>query len=387
MAFLGTICVYGRGRAVVASTGMDTELGKIARSIQTLRQGQTPLQKRLAGLARILALATVILCAVIFLAGWLHGIPVSIMLLTAISLAVAAIPESLPAVITIVLSFGVQKMVKKNALVKKLPAVETLGSVSVICSDKTGTLTQNQMTVKKVFCNGVLYDIAGGGYQPLGDILTQDGMKSGDPLLQKLLEASCLCNDATLFQEKADGSDAWRITGDPTEGALLTLAAKAGLWRDALEKDLPRVGELPFDSERKMMTTIHRMDDGRYICYVKGALDNLEHKCLDFPAKALEVNKSLADDGHRVLALACKIIDDLPEKLQIDEIENGPDLPGTGGHDRPAPGGGAGRGGTVPQRRYPAGDDHRGPSGHRPGHRPGVGHLLARRSASDRNGA
>ncbi|HBZ86852.1 MAG: hypothetical protein A2509_01155 [Candidatus Edwardsbacteria bacterium RIFOXYD12_FULL_50_11] len=323
MAFLGTICVYGRGRAVVASTGMNTELGRIAQSIQTLRQGQTPLQKRLAGLARILALATVILCAVIFLAGWLHGIPVSVMLLTAISLAVAAIPESLPAVITIVLSFGVQKMVKKNALVKKLPAVETLGSVSVICSDKTGTLTQNQMTVKKVFCNGVLYDVRGGGYQPMGEILSQDGKKADDPLFQKLLNASCLCNDATLFQEKADGSDAWKIAGDPTEGALLTLAAKAGLWRDSLEKDLPRVGELPFDSERKMMTTIHRMGDGKYICYVKGALDNLEHKCPDFPAQALEINRSLAEGGHRVLALAYKIIEALPEKLEIDQIERG----------------------------------------------------------------
>ncbi|MBU1355044.1 MAG: cation-translocating P-type ATPase [Candidatus Edwardsbacteria bacterium] len=323
MAFLGTICVYGRGRAVVAATGMSTELGKIAKSIQSLRQGQTPLQKRLAGLARILALATVILCAVIFLAGWLHGIPISIMLLTAISLAVAAIPESLPAVITIVLSFGVQKMVKKNALVKKLPAVETLGSVSVICSDKTGTLTQNQMTVKKVFCGGILYDVEGGGYQPQGNILSPGGNIAPDDQFLQLLKASCLCNDATLFQEKAAGSDAWRITGDPTEGALLTLAAKAGLWRDSLEKDLPRAGELPFDSERKMMTTIHRMDDGRYICYVKGALDNLERICLDFPAKANEVNKSLADGGQRVLALACKIIDDLPEKLEINEIERG----------------------------------------------------------------
>ena len=242
MAFLGTICVYGRGKAVVTATGMNTELGQIARSIQSLKDGETPLQKRLAGLAKVLALATVALCAVIFAAGWMHGIPVPVMLLTAISLAVAAIPESLPAVITIVLSMGVQKMAGKNALVKKLPAVETLGSVSVICSDKTGTLTQNQMTVKKVFCGGMEYGVSGSGYQPEGVILSADGQKAQGELFRLMMEAACLCNDATLFQEKADGSDSWRITGDPTEGALLTMAAKTGLWPEALEKDLPRAG-------------------------------------------------------------------------------------------------------------------------------------------------
>jgi Ca2+-transporting ATPase len=319
MAFLGTVCVYGRGKAAVAATGMNTELGKIAKSIQTLKQSQTPLQKRLAGLARILALGTVILCAVIFLAGWLHGIQVSVMLLTAISLAVAAIPESLPAVITIVLSMGVQRMVKKNSLVKKLPAVETLGSVSVICSDKTGTLTQNQMTVKRLFCNGVNYDVEGSGYQPEGRIGNRNEINE---LLDHLLKAACLCNDATLFQEKADGSDAWKISGDPTEGAMLTLAAKAGYWRETLEKDLPRVAELPFDSDRKMMTTIHRQKDGRYICYVKGALDNMEHACSNFPAQTIDANKILADSGHRVLALAYKLLNALPEKIAIDAIEN-----------------------------------------------------------------
>jgi len=318
MAFLGTVCVYGRGKAAVAATGMNTELGKIAKSIQTLKQGQTPLQKRLAGLARILALGTVILCAVIFLAGWLHGIQVSVMLLTSISLAVAAIPESLPAVITIVLSMGVQRMVKKNSLVKKLPAVETLGSVSVICSDKTGTLTQNQMTVKKLFCNGIIYDVEGSGYQPAGRI---GNLTEINEPLDHLLKGACLCNDATLFQEKADGSDAWKISGDPTEGAMLTLAAKAGYWRETLEKDLPRVAELPFDSDRKMMTTVHRQRDGRYICYVKGALDNMEQACSNFPAQTISANKTLADSGHRVLALAYKLLNTMPEKIVIGAIE------------------------------------------------------------------
>ena len=323
MAFLGTICVYGRGKAVVTATGMGTELGQIARSIQSLKDGETPLQKRLAGLAKVLALATVALCAVIFAAGWMHGIPVPVMLLTAISLAVAAIPESLPAVITIVLSMGVQMMVKKNALVKKLPAVETLGSVSVICSDKTGTLTQNQMTVKKIFCGGTEYGVSGSGYRPEGSILSGDGQKPQGEMFRLMMQAACLCNDATLFQEKADGSDSWRITGDPTEGALLVMAAKAGLWPEAMEKDFPRTAELPFDSERKMMTTIHRREDGRYVCFVKGALDHLEHRCRDFPPEAAGINKTLADGGYRVLAFGYKIIDILPEKPSPAEIEAG----------------------------------------------------------------
>ena len=322
MAFLGTTCVYGRGRGLVTATGMDTQLGSIARSIQTLKDGQTPLQQRLAGLARVLALATVGLCVIIFLAGWLHGIGIRVMLLTAISLAVAAIPESLPAVITIVLSLGVQKMARHKALVKKLPAVETLGSVSVICSDKTGTLTQNQMTVVSLLCRGSLYQVSGSGYQPEGTITAPPGRTDDQEALRSLLTAACLCNDATLFQEQAGGSGAWGISGDPTEGALLTAAAKAGLWREALERELPRVAELPFDSERKMMTTIHRRPDGRLVCYVKGALDSLERRCRDFPESALEANQQLADTGHRVLALASKLLEELPEELLPEDLEN-----------------------------------------------------------------
>jgi Ca2+-transporting ATPase len=320
MAFLGTTCVYGRGRGLVAATGMDTQLGRIASSIQTLKDGQTPLQQRLAGLARILALATVALCAVIFLAGWLHGIEVKVMLLTAISLAVAAIPESLPAVITIVLSVGVQKMARRKALVKKLPAVETLGSVSVICSDKTGTLTQNQMTVTRLFCDGTVHQVSGAGYQPEGDISPPLGSGAGGEVLRQLLQAACLCNDATLFQEKSGG--AWNISGDPTEGALLTAAAKAGLWREALERQLPRAAELPFDSERKMMTTVHRTPEGRFICYVKGAMDSLERRCRDFPQSAAAANQQLADSGHRMLAFAFKMLEELPEELMPEDLEN-----------------------------------------------------------------
>ncbi len=257
MAFMGTTCVYGRGRAVAVATGMNTELGRIARSIQEISHGQTPLQKRLAFVGWIMALAGVAVCIAIFLLGWVQGIPLNTMLVTAIALAVAAIPESLPAVVTIVLTMGIQRMIRKKALVKKLPAVETLGSVSVICSDKTGTLTQNQMTVREIFSDGVLYSVEGSGYSPCGAIKGENGAPCSASLT-RLLEAACLCNDATLFEEENNGAASWKITGDPTEGALLTAAGKGGLWKKDLESCFSRAAELPFDSDRKLMTTVHR---------------------------------------------------------------------------------------------------------------------------------
>ncbi|MCU0607126.1 MAG: cation-translocating P-type ATPase [Candidatus Edwardsbacteria bacterium] len=319
MAFMGTVCVYGRGRALVAATGMETELGRIARYIQTLRQGETPLQKRLAGLAKILAGATVALCALIFVAGWLKGIAPPLMLLTAISLAVAAIPESLPAVITIVLSMGIQRMVKKNALVKRLPAVETLGSVTVICSDKTGTLTQNQMTCTDVICGGT-FTVEGTGYAPAGRIMDGGAPADVSGAMGMLLDACCLCNDAALAEEPAG----WAISGDPTEGALLTLAAKAGKWKAQADARSPRVAELPFDSDRKLMTTVHRQEDGRFVCYTKGAVDNLLARCAAAAApEIMAANRALAEGGKRVLAFAYRVIEAVPGRPVADDIERG----------------------------------------------------------------
>jgi P-type Ca2+ transporter type 2C len=324
MGFMGTTCVYGRGKGVVTETGMNTQLGRIARSIQEIAQGQTPLQLRLAHVGWVMALAGIGICVSIFFIGWLRGFPLDTMLVTAIALAVAAIPESLPAVVTIVLTMGIQRMIRKRALVKKLPAVETLGSVTVICSDKTGTLTQNQMTVKEVFCDGILYAVEGSGYGPQGDVRGANGSPRGSETFRRLIEAACLCNDATLREERASGTAAWKILGDPTEGALLTLAGKCGSWKESLDSCLCRVGEIPFDSDRKLMTTIHQLEDGRFAVYTKGALDQLLARCGgDHKESILAMNQKLAGSGRRVLAFGYKILDRQPENLEPREIENG----------------------------------------------------------------
>ena len=322
MAFMGTICVYGRGKAVVTDTGMNTQLGKIARSIQEITQGQTPLQKRLAHVGWVMAMAGVGICVAIFVIGWIQGIALNTMLLTAIALAVAAIPESLPAVVTIVLTMGIQRMIRKKALLKKLPAVETLGSVTVICSDKTGTLTQNQMTVKEIFCDGVLYGVEGSGYSPNGKIKGEKGSSAHSESLKRLLEAACLCNDATLSKGNGVRAEEWKITGDPTEGALLALAGKTGMWKKDLEACLLRVAELPFDSDRKLMTTFHQMDDGRYLAYTKGAPDQLLERCAgDSKEKILAANLSLAGSGRRVLAFGYRIYPELPTSRDPQTLE------------------------------------------------------------------
>jgi Ca2+-transporting ATPase len=325
MVFMGTLCVYGRGRAVVTGTGMNTQLGRIAQSIQEIHQGQTPLQKRLAHVGWVMAVVGVGICFSIFFLGLLKGFPLNTMLITAIALAVAAIPESLPAVVTIVLTMGVQRMIRKKALVKKLPAVETLGSVTVICSDKTGTLTQNQMTVKEIFCDGALYPVEGTGCAPVGTIQGIDHAPGCAQRLRHLMEAACLCNDATLFIEKTDGKPGcWKITGDPTEGALLTLAGKAGVWKKDLERLCGRIAELPFDSDRKLMTTVHPLGDGRYIAYTKGAPDRLLERCSeDRKEKILEINHELAAAGRRVLAFGYKILPRAPAQEELERIEEG----------------------------------------------------------------
>ncbi len=266
MVYSSTIVTNGRGKAVVTATGMRTEVGKIAKLIQETEQQVTPLQEKLKGLGKMMSIAVIVIALLVFAAGLASGEPLSVMFLTAIALAVAAIPEGLPTVITISLAVGVQAMAAKNALVRRLPSVETLGSVDVICTDKTGTLTHNQMTVTALLMDGNVYEITGSGYEVKGSFL-HDKETVDAKRLFPLLKIGALCNDA-LFTEQRE------VIGDPTEAALLVAAEKAGLKRSILEEKQPRTGELPFSSERKMMTTFHGNRS-----YTKGAPDVVLAHC------------------------------------------------------------------------------------------------------------
>ncbi|MBU2560985.1 MAG: calcium-translocating P-type ATPase, SERCA-type [Nanoarchaeota archaeon] len=267
MVFSSTIIVRGHGKALVCDTGMRTEIGKIAHMIQTTETEMTPLQKQLAKLGKWLGILTIVICGIVFLTGiFMHEGKVLELFFAAVALAVAAIPEGLPAVVTISLSMGVRRMVKRNALVRHLPSVETLGCTTVICSDKTGTLTHNEMTVKHVFMNGKDATVDGSGYRP-------EGKFSVDPKeLDMLLKIGVLNNDAKLDR------DEWSVMGDPTEGCLITSALKAGIDKTELDKNFPRIDEIPFDSERKRMTTVHEIS-GKRFAYVKGAPDLLLGQC------------------------------------------------------------------------------------------------------------
>ncbi len=307
MVYKGTTVTYGRGRAIVVATGMRTELGRIATMLQEEEEVRTPLQRRLAVFSRKLAVAVLAICAIVFGIGILRGEGTLLMLLTAISLAVAAIPEALPAVITISLALGAKKMVKTNALVRKLPAVETLGSVTYICSDKTGTLTLNRMTVEEVWAGG-------------------QRVKAGDEAVRRcedLMKGLALSNDA------AEGEEG--LVGDPTETALYAVAKRHGFEKEQLEEVYPRVAEVPFDSERKCMTTIHRLDDGRFISYTKGAPDVLvrcgtalwaEGGEAQVDARAITgANDEMAARGLRVLCVARRIWNALPAEITPDTVE------------------------------------------------------------------
>jgi P-type Ca2+ transporter type 2C len=270
MVYASTIISQGRAIAIITATGMNTEVGKIAKLIKEAHEKLTPLQKKLRQLGKYLTIAVIVVAIIIFLAGIFSGHPIETMFLTAIALAVAAIPEGLPAVITISLALGVQKMIKKNALVRKLPSVETLGSVSVICTDKTGTLTHNQMTVVKAWANDKEYEISGAGYEPKGNF-SIEGKLANPEMLHQMLKIGMLCNDAKLT-----GKDKNReVLGDPTEAALIVSAEKVGFDLKEHSKKEPRVDEIPFTSERKMMTTIHK---GK-VSYTKGAPDVIIEKC------------------------------------------------------------------------------------------------------------
>ncbi|PRR79593.1 calcium-translocating P-type ATPase, PMCA-type [Clostridium vincentii] len=311
MAFMSTLSTYGRGTGVVIATGMNTEIGKIAKMLDEEGDESTPLQKKLSGLGKNLGFAAVIICTLIFIIGMFQGRDWLELLLTSISLAVAAIPEGLPAIVAIVLALGVQRMIKHNAIVKKLPAVETLGSVSIICSDKTGTLTINRMTVKKFFVNNKLNDLDN------IDIINNES--------KILVEGMILCSDAT--------STGTSKTGDPTEIALLDVGIKLNILKDSLNEEHNRVNEVPFDSDRKLMTTVNSYGN-RYNVFTKGAIDSLFTICNsilidgiieplteDVKTSLLNSANSMSNDALRVLALAYKEIKD--ENIAIDQLEHG----------------------------------------------------------------
>ena len=320
LVYMGTSVASGKARALVADTGMRTELGRIAGMVQEIEREATPLQRKLEQFGKWIVYLCFALVAAVFLLEWLRGGKIINVFLTAVSLAVAAIPEGLPAVVTIALALGVHRMVKRHALIRKLPSVETLGCTTVICSDKTGTLTKNEMTVQRVLAGGRLFDVTGVGYAPQGEFrLSGKAIDAAhEPDLTSLLRTSVLCNGAELASQ--DG--VYRVIGDPTEGALLALAAKAGMTKSALEQQYPFVDEIPFDSERKTMTIIRR-HDGRTIAFVKGAPDVLIDLCTaieengaartlaDADRLAIEkTNDQLAYQAMRVLAVAYRILDD-----------------------------------------------------------------------------
>ena len=369
MAYMGTLVTYGRGRGVVVNTGMYTQLGLIAGMIQLYQQEPTPLQKKLDRLGKTLGWGALAVCAAVFLIGWLRGLPPMEMFIIAVSLAIAAVPEGLPAVVTICLALGMQRMVRRHALLRRLPAVEALGSATAICSDKTGTLTENQMTVVRIVTAEDIFTVTGEGYRPEGRFyeITADDYTPDSPTfltepvevdpqekpeMDLLLRAAALCNDALLeLSGEMNGMPTWRMVGDPTEGALITAAIKGGVRQDQLAEILPRVAEVPFDSDRKAMSTIHEIrpgitermranllavletksipvqdDQTFYVAYVKGAPDVIIQQCgyiyrqgvvgpMDDKTRqhVEKQNRDLAADALRVLGFAFDVFPTLPE--------------------------------------------------------------------------
>ncbi len=304
MIFSGCSITYGTATAVVTATGMDTEMGKIANLLDNEESSQTPLQQKLAQLGKYLGIVALAACAVIFVVGLLNDIPPLEIFMTAVSLAVSAIPEGLPAIVTIVLSIGVQRMVKKNALIRKLPAVETLGSASIICSDKTGTLTQNRMTLVKAYLDGA--------------DTTEDITDNNSDNIKNLLKLGTLCSDGSvIFTEEKE-----QHIGDPTETSIVYAAHRNGMEKDALNEAYPRVASIPFDSDRKLMTTVNEID-GKLTVIVKGAFDMMAQRCTSGNLeKAREFTESMSRDALRVLAVASKTIEKLPGNLTSEELEN-----------------------------------------------------------------
>jgi len=353
MAYMGTLVSYGRGQGLVVATGMRTQFGLIAEMIQSYEEEETPLQLKLDQLGKWLGTGCLAICGMVFGVGLWEGRPPLDMFVTAVSLAIAAVPEGLPAVVTICLALGMREMIRRHALIRKLPAVETLGSATAICSDKTGTLTQNEMTAVQIYADSDLLYITGEGYRPQGELQEEDGSRAElrwYPSMRILLQGGLLCNDARLERMESDGGgdSSWHIVGDPTEGALVVAAAKADLWRQRVEQEFPRVAEIPFDPERKRMTTIHRVLSNKvnskevaapdlqtpYVAYLKGAPDVILRLCtqitedgrvwpLDRPRREriLGLNEALASNALRVLGVAYRPLEELPSNPSSQEVE------------------------------------------------------------------
>ena len=313
LIFTGTSATYGRGRAVVVSTGMQTEFGRIARMLQDVKKEITPLQKNLARVGKTLAKTALIIVLGVVLLGLFRGQPILEMVVFGIALAVAVVPEALPAVVTISLAIGIQRMVKRHALVRRLPAVETLGCTSIICSDKTGTLTKDEMTVRKILFQGKdILDVTGSGYEPRGQFLQQDQPYPVTDNLRLLLQAAMLCSDARLMKI----NDAWQLKGDPTEGALVVAGEKAGLKKELIDEQFRRLAEIPFSSESKRMTTLHQAPQGT-TAYGKGAAEIILASCTRYQASngvqaltdemratILNTTQSFAAQALRVIGVA-----------------------------------------------------------------------------------
>ncbi len=321
MVFSGCSITYGTATAVVTGTGMHTEMGKIAGLLDGESETQTPLQKKLAQLGKYLGILALAACAVIFVIGLLNGIDVLEIFMTAVSLAVSAIPEGLPAIVTIVLAIGVQRMVKKNALIRRLPAVETLGSASVICSDKTGTLTQNRMTLTKVWLDG-------------SDKLENVSSQNSETARRLLCYGTLCCDGSVVFQP--DGKE--QHIGDPTETSIIVAAHKNGMAQEQLNQSYPRLAEIPFDSDRKLMTSVNKIE-GKNVVIVKGAFDMMAPRCVKGDIEAAKrMNEQMSKDALRVLAVGYKEIEEVPVTPTSEELENGLTLMGLVGMiDPPRP--------------------------------------------------
>jgi len=353
-AFMGTVVTYGRGKGVVTSTGMNTQLGMIAGMLQSVEVEVTPLQRRLDQLGRTLGFAAIGVCALVFLVGIIEGGNALALFMTAVSLAVAAVPEGLPAIVTISLALGMREMIKRHALIRRLSSVETLGSATVICSDKTGTLTQNIMTVTRIWVDGQFIDVSGTGYEPVGDFFVNGQKVNLDQYeaARTALWVGALNNDAKLEESKDDyGNTTIRMVGDPTEGSILVAAYKAGAVSADLDESYPREKEIPFDSERKRMVTIHSIknptledispfvDDSRKDSYViaeKGAPDIVLKLCnryqpLDdhtplpmddaWRRKVLDANDAMTRNALRVLGVAYRVVSEVDEQLNHEDVE------------------------------------------------------------------